>query len=115
VSAERLAVVLDPHRRGFGGAQGVDAEQVGQGAVVHSDALGDLEEPDQLKAVQALGARLILVDLGAPGLDGRVAGDQPVDVANRKKPRTPCNIVLIEDGLNPLSPRSRMYSSTWAR
>jgi hypothetical protein len=32
--------------------------------------------------------------------------------ANRKKPRTPCNIVLIEDGLNPLSPRWRMYSST---
>ena len=80
VSAERLAVVLDPHRRGFGGAQGVDAEQVGQGAVVHGDGLGDLEEPDQLEAVQALGARLILVDLGEPGVDGRVAGDQAVDV-----------------------------------
>jgi hypothetical protein len=80
VSAERLAVVLDPHRRGFGGAQGVDAEHVGQGAVVHGDGLGDLEEPDQLEAVQALRARLILVDLGEPGVDGRVAGDQSVDV-----------------------------------
>ena len=46
------------------GAQRVDAEQVGQGAVVHADGLGDLEEPDQLEAVQALGARLVLVDFG---------------------------------------------------
>jgi hypothetical protein len=54
VSAQRLAVVLDPHRRGFGGVQGVEAEQVGQSAVVHRDGPGDLEEPDQLEAVQAL-------------------------------------------------------------
>ena len=56
VPAERLAVVLDPHRCSFGGSQRVDAEQVGQGAVVHRDGLGDLEEPDQLEPVQALGA-----------------------------------------------------------
>ena len=33
VSAQRFGVVLDPHRGRFGGAQRVDAEQVGQGAV----------------------------------------------------------------------------------
>ena len=64
MSAERFLVVLDPDGRGFGGAQGVDAEQVGQGAVVHGEGLGDLEEPDQLEPVQTLGARLIGVDLG---------------------------------------------------
>ena len=41
VSAQGLAVVLDPHGGGFGCAQGVDAEQVRQGAVVHGDGLGD--------------------------------------------------------------------------
>jgi hypothetical protein len=48
VPAQRVAVVLDPHGRGFGGTEGVDAEQVCQGAVVHGDGLRDLEEPDQL-------------------------------------------------------------------
>jgi len=61
----RCPVVLDPHRRGVGGAQGFDAEQVGQGAVVHGDGLGDLEEPDQLEAVQALGARSSWWTLGS--------------------------------------------------
>jgi hypothetical protein len=64
VPAQRLAVVLDPHRRGFGGAQRVDAQQVGQRAVVHADGLGHLQEPDQLQAAQALRARLVLVGLG---------------------------------------------------
>jgi hypothetical protein len=35
--------------------------------------------------------------------------------ANRKDPRTPCIIVLTDDGMSPVSPRCRMYSSTWAR
>ena len=35
--------------------------------------------------------------------------------ANRKNPRTPCIIVLIEESISPQSPRWRMYSSTWAR
>ncbi len=63
VPAQCLVVVLDPHRCGFGGAQRVDAEQERQGAVVHADGLRDLEEPDQLEPVQALGAGLIGVDL----------------------------------------------------
>jgi hypothetical protein len=40
--SQGVGVVLDPHRCGFGGAQGVDAEQVRQGAVVDGDGLGDL-------------------------------------------------------------------------
>lgn len=35
--------------------------------------------------------------------------------ANRKNPRTPCIIVLTEDGISPQTPRWRMYNSTCAR
>jgi hypothetical protein len=63
VPAERVAVVLDPDRGSLGGPEGVDAEQVGQGAVVHADGLRDLQEPDQLEPVQSVGAGLIGVDL----------------------------------------------------
>ncbi len=57
VAVYGLLVVLALDASGFGGAQCVDAEQVGQGAVAHGQGLGDLEEPDQLEAVQSLGAR----------------------------------------------------------
>jgi hypothetical protein len=63
VAAQRLGVVLDPDRRGLGGAQGVDAEQERERTVVDGEGLGDLEKTDQLKPVQALGARLVEVDL----------------------------------------------------
>ena len=53
MAAHGLGVVLDPYRR-LGSAQGVDAEQVGECAVVDGDGLGDLQEPDQLEPVQAL-------------------------------------------------------------
>ena len=42
VSAEGVGVVLDPRGRGFRCAEGVDAEQVGQGAVVDGDGLGEI-------------------------------------------------------------------------
>ena len=48
VAAQGVGVVLDPHRGGLRGAQGIDAEQVGERAVVHREDLGDLEEPDEL-------------------------------------------------------------------
>ena len=86
MAAQGLGVVLDPDRGGLGGAQRVDAEQVGQGAVVDGDGLGDLEEPDQLEPVQALGAGLVAVDLRQPGVDGRVGGDEPVDVGEPEEP-----------------------------
>ena len=90
-------------------------EQVGQGAVVDGDGLGDLQEPDQLEPVQALGAGLVAVHLGQPGVDGRVGGDQPVDVG---EPEEPADAVHHRDdrGVHqPGSPSWRMYSSTWAR
>ena len=52
----------------------VDPEQVGQGAVMDGESLGDLQEPDQLQPVQALGPGLVPVDLGQPGIDGGVGG-----------------------------------------
>ena len=64
VAAQGLGVVLDPDGSRLGGAQRVDAEQVGQGAMVDADGLGDLEEPDQLEPVQALGTGLVAVHLG---------------------------------------------------
>jgi hypothetical protein len=102
-------VVLDPHRGGLGRAEGVDAEQVGQRAVVPGDGLGDLEEPDELEAVQPLGAGLIAVDPGQPDVDGAGRrGSGPSTWANRKNPRRPCIIVQIEESLSPQSRRRRM-------
>lgn len=49
---------------------GVDSDQ----------GLGDLEEPDQLEPLEALGAGLVSVDLGQSCVDGGVGGDEPVDV-----------------------------------
>ena len=80
MSAQRVLVVVDADGGGLRGAQGVDAEQVGQRAVVHADGLGDLQEPGQLESVQALGAGLVAVDPGQPGVDGWIGGDQSVDV-----------------------------------
>jgi len=59
VSAQGVGVVLDPHGCRLGRAPRVDADQVGECAVVDADGLGDLQEPDQLKPVQSLGAGLI--------------------------------------------------------
>lgn len=55
MAAEGLGVVLDADSGGLGGAQGVDAEQERQRAVVDGDGLGDLEEPDQFEPVESLG------------------------------------------------------------
>jgi len=49
VPAESLLVILDSHSRRLGRTEGVDAEQVGQRAVVHGQGLGNLEKPDQLE------------------------------------------------------------------
>ena len=86
VPAQGLGVVLDPDGGGFGGAEGVDAEQVRQGAVVDGEGLGDLEEPDQLEPVQSLGAGLVAVDLRQSGVDGWVGGDEAVDVREPEEP-----------------------------
>ena len=64
VAAQGLAVVLDLDGCCLGGAEGVDAEQVGQCAVVDADGLGDLEEADQLEPVETLRPGLVLVELG---------------------------------------------------
>jgi hypothetical protein len=56
VPAECLGVVLDLNCCGFGCSKGIDAEEVGQRSMVHRDCLRDLEEPDELEAVEALGA-----------------------------------------------------------
>jgi hypothetical protein len=86
VAAEGVGVVLGPHRGGLKGAQGVDVEQVGQGAVVHGDGLGDLEEPDEPEPVQPLGAGLIAADPGQPHVAGGVGGDEPVDEGKPEEP-----------------------------
>ena len=101
--------VLDPHAGGFGGAQRVDSQQVGQGAMVHGERLGDLEEPDQLETVQSLGARLVRVDLGQPAYTAGSAGIRPSMWAKRKKPGSACIIVLTEETCKPSSPSCRMY------
>ena len=85
VAAQRLGVILDPDGSRLGGAQRVDAEQVGQGAMVDADGLGDLEEPDQLEPVQALGTGLVAVHPGKACVDGGVRDDQAVDVGEPEK------------------------------
>ena len=47
---------------------------------MHGEGLGDLEEPDQLEAVQFLGPGFVSMDLGQPGINRWVAGDHAVDV-----------------------------------
>jgi hypothetical protein len=56
VLPQGVGVFLDPDRGSLTGAQSVDAQEVGERAVVRGDGLGDLEERDQLKPVQSLGA-----------------------------------------------------------
>lgn len=51
VAAHRLGVVLDPDSSGRRRSQGIDAEQVGQSAVMHGQGLGNLKEADQLEPV----------------------------------------------------------------
>jgi len=53
--------------------------------VVHADGQGGLQEPDQLEPVWALGAGLVVVDRGKSGVDGRVGGDQAVDMGEPKE------------------------------
>ena len=67
IAPQDIGVVLDSNRCGLGGAQRVDAQQVGQFAVVDGAGLCDLEEADQLQPVQSLGAGLVPVDLREPG------------------------------------------------
>ena len=55
--------------------------------MVDADGLGDLEEADQLEPVQSLGPGLVAVDLGEPGVDSRVGGDEPVDVGEPEEAR----------------------------
>lgn len=65
VPVQGVGVVLDPHRGGLAGAHRVDAEQERQRAVEHGDVLVDLEEPDQLEPVQALGAGFVPSTFGS--------------------------------------------------
>ena len=78
MAPQGVGVVLDPHRGRFEGAQGVDTQQIREGAVVDGQGLGDLEEPDQLEPVQALGAGLVTVDLRQPRVDSRVGADEVI-------------------------------------
>lgn len=64
MSAQGLGVILDADRGRFGGAQGVDAEQIGEGAVVDGDGLCDLEEPDEFEPIESLGPRFVGVHFG---------------------------------------------------
>jgi len=54
--------------------------------VVDGEGLGDLEETDQLKPVQALGAGLVALHLGQPCMHRRVGGDEAVDVGESEVP-----------------------------
>jgi hypothetical protein len=83
-------------------------------AVVDGQGLGDLQEPDQLEPVQALGAGLVAVDLRQPRIHRRVRADEAV-WAKRKYPRTACIIVTTDESISPRSPRPRMYGRDDAR
>ena len=86
MASDGLGVVLDPHCGCLGGAQRVDAQQERKCAVVDGKGLGDLREPDQLEAVQTLGAGLIAVHPGQSGVDRRIGGDEAVDVGVAEEP-----------------------------
>ena len=67
-----------------------------------------MEEADELEPVEALGAGLIGVDPRQSGVDGRVGGDEAVDVREPDESSDPVSIVLIEESRNPLSWKWRM-------
>nr|WP_231388976.1 hypothetical protein [Marmoricola sp. URHB0036] len=54
--------------------------------MMDADGLGDLEEPDQLEPVEALGTGLVAVDLRETCADGWVGRDEPVDVSEPEEP-----------------------------
>ena len=62
--------------------------------MVDGRGLGDLEEPDQLEPVQALGAGLVAVDLRQPRVNRRVGADEAVDVGEAEVPADGGIIVL---------------------
>lgn len=80
VASQGLGVVLDPHRRGFGRSERIDAEQIRQGTVVDCEGLSDLEEPDEFEPVQSLGSGLVAVDFWESRVDGWVGPDEAVNV-----------------------------------
>jgi hypothetical protein len=80
MASEGLGVVLDPHGCGFGGSEGVDGEQVGQGPVVNGEGLSDLEEPDEFEPVHSLGPGLVAVNFREARVNGWIGNDEPVDV-----------------------------------
>jgi hypothetical protein len=54
--------------------------------MVDGKGLGDLQEPDQLEPVQALGSGLVPVGFRQPGVDGWVRCDEAVDVGEPEVP-----------------------------
>ena len=86
MAAQGLGVVLDPDRGCLRRPEGVDAEEVGQGAVVDGDGLRDLQEAGQLESVQTLGSGLVAVHLREARVHGGVGGDVPDDVGEPEEP-----------------------------
>jgi hypothetical protein len=60
-----------------------------------------LEEPDELEPVQALGVRLVGVDLRQPRVDGWVGGDEAVDVGEPEVSADP-----VQHGVDGRVPQS---------
>ena len=114
IAAQGVGVVLDPHSCRLAGPQRIDPQQVRQGTVIDGEGLGDLQEPDELQPVQSLGAGLVAVIFGSRAY---TAGSEPIGRRCERSgsSRTACIIVFTEESIRPGSPRSRMYSLTWAR
>lgn len=72
------AEILGVGGAGLADPQPVEAQQRRQGGVVGVISLGGEKERAELSAVEA--ATFARVDLGAPGVLGRVGGDPTVDV-----------------------------------
>ena len=70
-----------------------------------------LGEPDQLETVQTLGAGLVAVDLGEPGVDRRVGDDQTVDVRKPEEPADGVHHGVDREGHEAALAEVRMYSS----
>ena len=105
MATQGLVIVLDPDGRCFGRTQRVDAQEVGQGAVMDGDRLSDLEEPDQLEPIQALVRDSSEWILGRRAYTAGSLGIIPSMWANGNNPRTACIEVLTEEAISPDSPR----------
>lgn len=104
VGAQSVGVVLDPPRGRFRCAQSVDAQKVGQGAVVDGDAWATWRNRSRSSRSSAWVRDSSRLTLGSRPQTAGVGADQAVDVGETEVAPDGCIIVLTEESISGRSP-----------